>query len=363
MKRWSRWNSGLFAGILCCFVGSDSWCQSSFLRLDPPGSHLSISGPISVSGNSPVPLEDLPYGEYGVTGRGLGLPAIRGRLLHTADGTHGMRWAPAASLLYPPGLVHLDRGEARGWVFGAAGGAAGAMAIISQSDVGGADEKVERAGLAHSSAVSEDAIFDARIDLAVALREKADEEEVRDLWRVFLAASWIGAGVESLFLTPQPKFSSGSPGEYVALFPQSSAWKAGMSSALVPGSGQRGMGRNKQANFFALSVAALAGATIVAHDNFLEARSRQAEAQLRLNGAELEEEIRVARRVLQFRADEVSDKSSIRWAVAGVTAGVYFWNVLDAMRLGDRSSATGLTISVSPAADSGILAAASWELR
>ncbi|MCK4304049.1 MAG: hypothetical protein KAY24_07405, partial [Candidatus Eisenbacteria sp.] len=55
--------------------------ETDLLYADPPGAYMAVRGPVSVSGAEPLPLSDLPLGEYSLTTDVPGLPAAKGRLL------------------------------------------------------------------------------------------------------------------------------------------------------------------------------------------------------------------------------------------------------------------------------------------
>jgi hypothetical protein len=163
-------------------------------------------------------------------------------------------------------------------------------------------------------------------------------------------------------LTPQASLQRMAGGQYSLAMPRSGRFKAALRSLLVPGAGQRYMGREAQGNFFLSMTASLAAATIVAHDVFLDARRDQAEAQYRFDNAHSAAEIREARSELEDAADRVDDRNVLRWTVFGVTAGMYLWNIIDAFQSGDNGPSNDLSWSLAPTSD-GVMVCATWSLR
>jgi hypothetical protein len=334
---------------------------ASVLEADPPDTHVSVSGSMSVAGVAPLPIAQLPIGQYYLAAEGPGLPAIRGRFVISPEGVFGRSWAGPAAIVLPPGFVHLEHGETRGWALAGAGAAGGTMAIYSQASVRNAQDKVDRAERAYSWATSPEGIANTRWALLMATKERDDYVEIRNLWVGYLGVTWLAAGLEAVFLTPQPSFSSGGPGRCLVTMPRASGGRAALRSILIPGGGQRYMGRSTRANFFFTAAAALAASSIAAQDAFLEARRDQAQAVRRFANAQDESELDSARRGLEKAAERVEDKNILRWTLVGSAAGVYAWNILDALGLGQNAKIPGLTWSVTPSSD-GFLMCATWSM-
>lgn len=331
------------------------------LAADPPGAHLAIRGPVTLSGAAPLPIGDLPEGEYELRADGFGLPAVRGRFVRAADGLERRAWAGPLTLLWPPGLTHIERGERRGWAFLGAATVAAVMAIDGQKSLWDAEDDRDRAIRDYERAISETEIKGARYELLLASQETEDYAEVRNLWLVYLGTSWLGAAAEAMLLTPQPTLSTVAEGEVLAVLPRPSRAGLALRSALVPGAGQRYMGRGKRANLFYLATAALAWGALGAHESFLDARRDQADAQRRFDEEENEEALAQARARLADAADRVDDKQILRWSLVGAAAAVYLWNLLDAFHLEGAPRSSGLTATGAPTAD-GALLCVSWRL-
>ncbi|MCK4304698.1 MAG: hypothetical protein KAY24_10715, partial [Candidatus Eisenbacteria sp.] len=197
--------------------------------------------------------------------------------------------------------------------------------------------------------------------LLAATRKEDNHREVRNLWLGYCALAWVGAGAEALLLTPQPAITSAAPGLYTATFPRASRAGLALRSALVPGAGQRYMGRGGWGSFFFSVTGALAAGALVAHDDYLDARRDQAVAQSRFDEAEAEDELADARRDLEAAADDADEKNVIRWALVGGAAGVYLWNVLDAFGQDCEPMVPGVVFSLIPAPDGASLCV-SWRI-
>ena len=347
--------------ISCTAVDADVTSMDS----DPPGAYLAIDGPISLVGRAPLPCTELPPGEYRILADGPGLAAARCRISLDDDGLTHHPWAGKASILQPPGITHLRGKEKRGWVYLGAGAVSATMALVMRASVEAASDDLGAATATYSRAVSESAIAQARQDLLAAERKEGDRREVRNLWYGYLAWTWLGAGLESAWLTPQPSFvTAGEVGTVIAILPRASRTGAALRSLLVPGAGQRYLGRTSRADFFLGAGAVLAAAAIASHDALLEAEREQAVAELSFAQAEAEEEIRLTREILETAGEKVDDREILRWSFFGAAAGVYLWNVLDALSIGrgTGSEESDLSWSVAPTS-SGVAVCATWSLR
>lgn len=351
----------LYCLILISLVCPVTRAEVALLETDPPGTYIAIKGPVSISGNAPLSLTDLPVGEYKLIADGPGLPAIRGRFARSADGLLPRPWTGPSALIKPPGFVHLENGENRGYLFALAGGAGAVMSVIKRVALIDAEEKWDRATQDYLQAVSEEDIQAARLYREAMYQEKQDEGEMRTLWLAYFGAAWLGSSIEGLLLTPQPELSDADSGRYVATLPHAGGSSAAFCSLLFPGAGQRYMGKYKRGNFFLAATAALTAGALVAHDGFLDAKRDQADAQRRFNIAETEIEQDLARRRLLDADDETDDANAWQWAFACAAGGVYLWNVLDAFGLGDEIAIPGLSLSVEPDSDGANLSA-TWRL-
>ncbi len=334
------------------------------LESNPPGVHVDIQGPVSVSGATPLPLEDLPAGDYRLEVTGWGFPWIQGRFEIERGGQIFTRTGGGTlALITPPGLEHFqNRESARGWLLLGAGVLGAAEVIAQESSRSDAAKEVDRATLAFNAAVSEEGIQRTRLDLLAALDEEEDEAEIRTLWAGYLGAVWLGAAVESWLFTPRPSLSREASGDYRLSIPRAGGATAAFRSALVPGSGQRYLGHRGRGNLFSAGVLVFGAGTLLAQDAFLEARRDQAVIQRRYDVAETPAELSRWARDLDEAADRTRDRSRIRWAFTGLTVGVYLWNVLDAGNLGGTPvTRKAVAVSVMPNPE-GFQAGVTWRL-
>lgn len=353
----------LGAAVLALAGATGARAEVYLLDADPPGSYLAVSGPLTLAGAAPLPIDDLPLGEYRLHAEGPGWAAGRGRLVRSAQGLAGRPWASPAALLQPPGLTHLQRGEQRGWSLLGAGSVSAAMAAYSQLSVRDAQDRLDEAEQAYARSVSVEEIGAARRRLTGATQEVQDQEEIRDLWLGYLGATWVGAAIEGLWLTPRPRVTAEAAGVYRVAVPRGGRIQAALRSALVPGAGQRALWRDRRGSAFFAAIAALGAGAIATHESFLDARRDQAEAQRIFDEARDEAQLRDARERLEEASDRTDDRDALRWALVGAAAGVYLWNVLDAYGLDpEASGARDLSWSVVPAAD-GAYVCATWSVR
>jgi hypothetical protein len=357
MARW--WQTALLALALWGWVCPAQGVEPAFLEPDPLGAYLSLRGVVSVAGRGPLPLRELPPGKYDLLAEGPGLPAVKGRIVRTPEGMTGHAWAGPGTLLLPPGFIHLERGETRGWALMGAGAVSIGMTLVSQVLIKEAENDREKAAAAFRESASDSERAIARISLLEATEEKADRMDVRDIWTAYAAATWLGAGLEAALLTPAPTFSSPSPGRYVARLPRAGGFQAAYRSVLIPGAGQRYMGQPGRASSFFTAVATFAAASIASHDAYLEARRDQATAERRIDAALDANAVSQARKDLEEANDRVDRRDLLRWIFAGAAAGAYLWNVYDAFALGHQAEAPALTWSAVPRPD-GVLICATW---
>ena len=335
--------------------------QAATLDSNPPGAHVRVSGQVGLAGVAPLPLDDLPPGSYRLEAQGRGTALARGRLVREAGAFAVMPSVSAYAILLPPGIIHLQQNETgRGLLFLGAGLAGGTMAVINEVSRSDAEEDVDRAQERYDDAVAEEDIVNARLDLESAQDEADDEAEMRNLWAIYGGVTWVGAAVEQWLLTPHATLDANASALRI---PRAGGPRAGFLSALVPGSGQRYVGRSSRGNLFTMGIMGLGAVTLVAHESYLDARRDQAEAQRHYDAATNEDSIDRWQDELEDTADTADSRNTLQWACAAVTAGVYIWNVFDAWFVGERTgSETHLDMSVLPAPD-GVQATLTWRMH
>ncbi len=334
------------------------------LRSVPPLVHLQFRGPISIEGMTPLQLQSLPPGDYLLRASGLGLVTARGRIRSSLDNRVTLlRWASPLAVLVPPGTVHAARRDAwRGSMFtlAAAGGITGAIVKNAHHDEASGD--LELAQDAYDQATSEAEIDRARLELNNAAAREEDEATMRALWIGYTAAVWVGTAVEAWLLTTPPEVQNGPAGEVLVRVPTARPLDAALRSAIVPGAGQRHMGHTWRGILFGASFYTLGAATISAYDEFLQVSRKQDDLQRRYDEATTTEELEDLRASLDDAANEVSDWKVTAWSLAGGTAAVYIWNILDAMGQGSVGwSRQGVQLGLAPRSD-GVAARMTWRL-
>jgi len=331
---------------------------------NPPGLQAKLEGAITLSGQTPLSAKQLPEGGYRLTLNGLGVATSKGRVKRLEGDEIELRpWAGAISLILPPGYVHLHNGEARRGLLFLAGGTLSAVeTAVKAGDVSNAEDAVGAATQLYNEAVSEEAITLATAALTVAQQSKDDAEEMRNLWAGYFVLTWVGAALEAWKLTASPSLQTSSEGTYTLSVPEAGGWSAAWRSALVPGSGQRYVGRYDKGNVFTLAVMGLGAGTLFAHESFLDARRDQMKAQLLYDAAETEEEIAATGRALLNAAQTTNDRETLQWILLGATGAAYLWNIFDAYSLGNESAQLSpLNVGLVPTPD-GAQAFLTWRL-
>jgi hypothetical protein len=334
--------------------------QGADLASKPPQVHVEVRGRVSLAGVTPLPLDDLPPGDYRLEAQGLGTAFARGRLVRGANTVRVDPTAGPSALLWPPGIIHIGlRERGRGLLLLTGAGAGGTMAVINEVSRSDAAEDVRRFQEIYDQAVTEEDIVAARLNLEHAQDEANDEAQMRNLWAIYAGTIWVGAAVEQWLLTPQASLAKN---ELTLGVPSAGKASAGLRSLVFPGSGQRFLGHSTRASIFSFGVMSMGAVTLIAHESYLSARRDQSNAQRHYDAASSEEDLNRWRAELQNAADKTDSRNSTQWAMVGVTAGIYVWNVLDAWWLGGRvGSVAPIGMSVLPA-PSGFQATLTWRI-
>lgn len=347
----------LCAGILSGLILAVALCgeaAASDVRLESPlaGLRLMIRGPLTVSGETPLEIEDLPAGRYRLRFDGWGVSTGRASITMGRDGTiESGRLHGAGSLLMPPGVAALEGGfKARGLLLLGMGSGGLVGAILKEKDRLTARDDYKRALDAYDRATSPEEARRQRLRALSTHDLEQDEAEVRTLWGIYFGSLWIGSALEAWLLTPSASFDRSGDGTYQVEVPSASGAFAGLRSALVPGAGQRALGHEGRGNRFMLAVGVLGAASILSHDSFLDARRDQRDYQRRYDAATSDEEISRLSRDLRKASDRADDWNWVRWSLVALTGGMHLWNIVDAVGLGQSESKPGsVKLSVIPA--------------
>ena len=322
------------------------------LRTRPIEAFARLEGPIRIEGSTPLDLGGLPAGSYRLVLGGRGLERARARLVQHRGQLELQSWSGPQALVQPPGLVHLLRGESRGWGLMGAGLLGAGAWWETHADLQDARDRIDQARETLATATDPSIRARADADLQDARLRERDEERLRTLWSVYVGASWLGAGLESWVLTPRARLVRAGEGDFRLELPRPSAGWALLRSALHPGAGQRALGNDRRANFFTLGVAVTAGAAILAQSRLLDARRDRAAARRTLQSATDPGLVDAARAREREALSDGDDWERARSVLLGASAYLYAWNLLDAY-LGGRSAgharpATDWSLSPAP---------------
>ncbi len=320
--------------LLVVLAGVTDPVGAQSLDVLPRGTYIDLQGPLSARGRDTTGIDVLPDGEYRLRTDGAGLVSARTRFEVDKGGLSDISWSSPTALLLPPGVDHILHRESRGWYHLMAGAVGASFLYTAIEDVHDAPEETS---------------------------EEFDAENIRNLWLGYTAAVWLGSGLESWLLTPRPDVRTSSTGVEVFV-PRANRWAAGFRSLLVPGAGQRYLGRDARANRFTVLTFASAAAAIATQDLYLEARRDTDRLQGRIADAAPVERAVLRAELDDARSDE-DTKSLIRWIATGSAAYFYLWNVVDAFWLGARAEQSGgPKIMASPTAD-GMALSLNWRFH
>lgn len=305
------------------------------LEILPRGSYFEILGPMSIRGRDVIDIPVLPDGVYRVEADGMGLASLRTRFEIDRGGLRPVGWSGPTSMLMPPGLDHLQKGESRGWFHLLSGAIGGAFLYKAVDDYG---------------------------DAADGSPAKTDARTIRNLWTTYFATSWISASLESWLLTPEGS-SRRQNGDWTFSVPRADRWDLTFRSVLVPGAGQRFVGRDTRANMFTTLFAVSAAAAITTQDLYLESRRERTALLSQLGNAADETERAALNAQLDDAESDVDSKALIRWIAVSTTAYVYLWNVFDAFSIGRQAErSAGPQMVASPTQD-GVALSLSWSFH
>jgi hypothetical protein len=343
----------------CLGMSADSAAQT--LRSDVPRLRLQLRGPVSVSADTELDLHTLPVGSYNFFTHGPQTQTTRGRLHRTAEGVELSSWANATSLLLPPGLIETVHHDPRGWIYLGSGAVSTGLWWWLNSTADDAEEAILAAVDRRRNSSDTLEIQAAGLDELDARQQFNDDNRLRKIWLAYIGGLWLGSALDSWLLTPSATMSIQSGGEVQLSLPARSGGSSALRSALIPGAGQRAVGRDSRANFFLSSFLANTAASLVAQDAFLTARREVSTAERRFAAATTPEGQARWRSELESSKKDEDDLSLVRWVLLGTSAYVYLWNVIDAYRVGRPDNATGPRFSFTPTRD-GARFALSWNL-
>jgi hypothetical protein len=351
--------------ILFCMGAPVAKATGRVLVPEPDGAWLHLTGTTTIHSRGPLDLASIPETKGDLV---LWAPrhyAARARFVH--DPEHGMQlrpWSGLSAFVQPPGFAHLRRTEARGWVHFGAWAAAGWASLHAHGSLQDARERsieLQAELRAASTTASERGWLE--LAAASARDEVFDFENVRDLWAVLLGSVWVGAGLEAWLLTPAPSLRNDDGRGFVIGTARIDRARTALSSLIVPGAGQRAVGRTRAANVFGVAVLLGAAGAIIAQEEFLDARRERLHLNRLVARSGESEANSVLRDELARAIDEEDRASTTRYLIAGAAVVLHACNVLDALRGGgDAESESPATarFHVQPTPDG---ARAVWVMR
>lgn len=349
-----------------------SWGE---VRLEsvPPGCWLQLDGPTFVSGSAPLPIAALPEGRYLLIAAGPGIASVRAKIQSNAnEELLAVPLVPAGSVFFPPGATHFRSLEyTRGVAFFTSGLTGGIALGYAESGRSEASDKLQLAAEAYNRAVSESDINTARDRVASTNQELDDKTRMRNLWATYLAGVWVSAALETR-VTPRPSLSRNGQGVYSLTLPRVNTWSAAWRALLIPGGGQRYLGRNNRSNVSAFSTYGLVAGGLFAYDALLRERRSRDDALRRYSRASSPSELNQHRVDALNAADKANDFNALRWWLFGAAAATHLWSIVDAWQVASYSSSNsqphasrdadsdvGLTLLPSP---DGVQLSLAWRL-
>ncbi len=341
--------------------GGGTAALAQTLRSDAVGLRLQLRGPIDLNSNAELDLGALPLGSYDLITHGPRTATTRGRLHLSTEGLEMEPWSNATALLLPPGLVETVHHDRRGWVYLGSGAVATGLWWWMNSTADDAEKDIRSAVDRRRAALDPEEQKQARLDEFDARAEFSDDNRLRKIWLAYIGGLWVGSAIDSWLLTPHATVWPQGEAGYQLSLPSRSGRSAALRSALIPGAGQRSVGRDSRANFFLTSFLTTTAATLVAQDAYLSARRDVASAARRRDAAITAEDRQRWQSEIDASKSDTDDLSLVRWVLLGTAAYVYVWNVIDAYRVGRPEAASGPRFSLAPTRD-GARFAIRWDL-
>jgi hypothetical protein len=306
-------------------------------------------------------LDGLSDGRYDLILGGDRSRTTRNRLWVGPKGPELAPWSGPTALLMPPGLADLLHRDVHGAVYLTAG--LGSAALWWKLDRDADDAKAALADARERQLTATGADWTrARLDESRARADFADDDRMRKIWLAYTGGLWLGSAAETWLLTPSATLSPGEEGEWVVHAAPRSRGAALWRSLLIPGAGQRFVGRDTRANFFLGSCLAATAASLIAQDAFLTARRDVGDARRHLEAAQTTAERDLWSTRLSKSQQDRDDLSLVRWVLVGGSTYLYLWNLVDAYRGGAPRQRQDLTVSLSPTRG-GVQLAVRWGAR
>jgi len=258
----------------------------------------------------------------------------------------------------------------RGSAFFSSGVVGGISLGFAESARRDASDKAQLAADAYNRAVSEEDIERARGRAASASQERDDKMKMRNLWTGYLAGVWVGAALDTR-VTPRPRLYRNTNGDYFLTLPRVSSWAAVWRGTLIPGGGQRYLGRVNRSNVSAFATYGFLAGGLFAYDDLLQERRARDDAVRRYNIATDPARLEQHRLDAVNASNKVNNRDALRWWLFGAAAATHLWSIVDAWQVASYSgtsqprvnpdAGSDVGLSLLPYAD-GVRATLAWRL-
>jgi Family of unknown function (DUF5683) len=297
-----------------------------------------LSGPGRFEGPLPLTVPAELQGEYWIDVTAPGYEAQRARVLFPGSGTPleilpGSRptggGATARAFLWP-GLANLTSGTpdpVRGLGLATAGGVGVTGLLASEFRRRDAEDATTPADTPPGDLAAETA---ARIEAARAEGTQSAAASARTDWALFAAAAWGASLLDTYLFQPDAAATVDLTDVSFALEPLSRG-QAVLRSALVPGFGQVYARRPAAAAVAFYGVlGSLTGLLVAEHAYEESVDQLSALEDLYQDPGADPEALALVRDAIDDQVAAADDRRQIRNILAGVTGGLWVWNVLDA---------------------------------
>lgn len=333
-------------GLLLASIAAAQNAPQTLVSI-PPRAELRLDGPLRITGQSPLRLEEPLRGEFILTADRPGFVRQKARLFFPDNGGPGVpsgttpvnSFGGLVRTLALPGVGQWAQGEhGQGAVLLGAEIAAVGMLLKSDADVReglrGYDLAVDR--LSRSDGTTLTATDQVNLRVAVAhFQDQADDAKAaRKRWAIMAIGAWGYSVVDQAFLRGGLEVRSSGFDTLRIRMERVSRGQAVLRSLFVPGSGQGYAGHPGRSGWLLLGAATLSGFALSAEHHLDRTLSLDGEAQLRYN------ELRArtgdvnllssARDDLQGRYSDARSARRVRNVLWFSTAALWGLNVVDA---------------------------------
>jgi hypothetical protein len=239
--------------------------RSLEFRADQPWARMKLDGPQAVDGVSPLRIPGPLEGEFWLSGWGSGLEKQRGRVrVHLDEGgssiaSYGPRsFSETAlySLLYPGIAQYSSQQRGKGLLLGLAATAGVVGTVWAQTELWSADEDVESASRAVSSASDEESIREAERTRQDRREEREFAADRRNVMAAATGAVWGLGLLDAFVFAPDFHVARVDESGLTLEMRRKTRFDALLRSMVFPGLGQEYNGDRRKAVWVALGAAA-----------------------------------------------------------------------------------------------------------